>query len=58
MPSQRFDVMLDDAAVRRLDRLAAKLELPRAAIIRMALRVLAEREGVEHVDTVEGKAAA
>ncbi len=46
----RVEFRLDPATARRLERLQAKLELRRPDLIRMAVRVLAEREGVELPD--------
>lgn len=43
----QLNVRMDDATDRRLAALAAKLELPRAFVVRRAIRELAEREGVE-----------
>jgi hypothetical protein len=51
----RLDMRVDTATRRRLRALAARLELSQAAIVRMAVRELAERLGVEDE---EGKAAA
>jgi len=45
-----MEFLVDAATDRRLERLATKLELPRSAVIRMALRQMAEREGVEEQD--------
>jgi len=44
---ERMEIRLDEATERRLKALTAKLELRRPDIVRMAIRVLAEREGVE-----------
>jgi len=54
---RRLDMRVDTLTRRRLQALAARLELSQAAIVRMAVRELAERLGVEIV-TDEGKAAA
>lgn len=43
----RFNMRLDVATRRRLDALAARLELRQADIVRMAIRQMAEREGLE-----------
>ena len=51
----RLSMRLDPATRRRLGALARKLELRQSDIIRMAIRQMAEREGVEED---EGKAAA
>jgi predicted transcriptional regulator len=44
---ERMELRLDEAGARRLAALAKKLELPKAAVVRMAIRQMAEREGVE-----------
>lgn len=44
---RRLDMRIDPATRRRLVALAAKLELPQAAIVRTAVREMAERHGVE-----------
>jgi hypothetical protein len=41
-----FDVRLDAIELQRLDALAARLEMPRAAVMRFAVRELAERYGI------------
>ena len=46
---KRMEIRLDPATEQRLERLVEKLELPRTTVIRVALRQMAEREGVEDV---------
>lgn len=47
MPEDRLSMRLDEATKRRLRALATNLELPQAAIVRRAIRELAEKLGVE-----------
>jgi hypothetical protein len=54
---RRLDMRVDTLTRRRLQALATRLELSQAAIVRMAVRELAERLDV-NVEADEGKAAA
>jgi hypothetical protein len=62
MPPSRgqFKMVLDPASETALDTLARRLGLSRAAVMRLALRRLAQMEGVEVADApeTEGNAAA
>jgi hypothetical protein len=55
---ESFKMRLDRASAYQLDALTAKLGLPRATVVRLALRRFAEAEGIELPSEVEGKAAA
>ena len=56
---ESFKMRLDPASAYQLDALTAKLGLPRATVVRLALRRFAQAEGIETPKHVrEGKAAA
>ena len=44
---ERMELRLDEATKRRLEALTRKFELRRPDIVRLAIRVLAEQQGVE-----------
>lgn len=53
MVEDRWSMRLDAVTRRRLDQLAAKLELSRADIIRQALKAFAKRHGIDDATPTE-----
>ena len=55
---QRFDMRADRETARLMDRLSARLGLSRSMLMRLAIRRLAQMEGIEIEEGDRGEAAA